>query len=73
MQTHFIRVLLQQFIRAKYERKEFIYPEKQEAYSRGKKEGILMKRGKKDNKFKPRKFFISAQDNCMKYYNRDQV
>lgn len=70
---HDVEVLLQQFIRAKYERKEFIYPEKQEAYSRGKKEGILMKRGKKDNKFKPRKFFISAQDNCMKYYNRDQA
>lgn len=66
-----VEVLRQQFIRAKYDRKEFIYPDKQVHYSRGKKEGVLMKRGKKDKSFKPRRFIISSQDNNMKYYNKD--
>lgn len=68
-----VEVLRQQFIRAKYERKEFMYPDKQVQYSRGKKEGVLMKRGKKDKSFRPRRFIISSQDNSMKYYNKDQA
>lgn len=68
-----VEVLRQQFIRAKYERKEFMFPDKQVQYSRGKKEGILMKRGKKDSRFKPRRFIISSQENCLKYYNKDQA
>ena len=41
-------------------------------YSKGKKEGVLMKRGKRDRKFHPRRFIISSQDNTLKYY-KDQV
>ena len=50
-----------------------MYPDKQVEYSRGKKEGTLMKRGKRDNRFKARRFIISAQDNSIKYYTKDQV
>ena len=50
-----------------------MYPDKQVEYSRGKKEGILMKRGKRDNKFKARRFILSSQDNSIKYYTKDQV
>ena len=50
-----------------------MFPDKQVQYNRGKKEGILMKRGKKDKSFKQRRFVISSQDNNIKYYNRDQV
>ena len=49
-----------------------MYPDKQVQYSRGKKEGILMKRGKNDRRFKPRRFVISSQDNNLKYF-KDNV
>ncbi|KAG8233241.1 hypothetical protein J437_LFUL013304 [Ladona fulva] len=49
--------LLEQWIRAKYEREEFCHPEKQPPpYMSGFMEGFLMKRGRTDSKYKPRRF-----------------
>lgn len=56
---------MEQWIRAKYEREEFIHVDKQ-TYVRDHIEGILMKKTSNDNKYYPRKFEIV--DNVLKYY-----
>ncbi|XP_042203677.1 arf-GAP with dual PH domain-containing protein 1-like isoform X3 [Homarus americanus] len=61
-------VLLEQWIRAKYERQEFIQVDKQ-TYIRNSLEGTLMKKAKDENKYFPRKFVIS--DNSLKYYSKE--
>ena len=67
-----IRVLREQWIRAKYERLEFMDPEKQQ-YLKGFREGYLWKRGKDDKKFNRRRFVLSETENTLKYYNKDDV
>ncbi|XP_039355024.1 arf-GAP with dual PH domain-containing protein 1-like isoform X2 [Mauremys reevesii] len=62
------QVLREQWIRAKYERKEFTKPGRQLPYSNGLKEGILWKRGRDNGQFLPRKFLLSEQDGCLKYF-----
>lgn len=62
-----------QFIRAKYMRKEFVYPDKQSHYSTNTKTGTLMKRGKNGDKYCARKFTINSMENCITYYNKPQV
>uniref|UniRef100_A0A8C3T4G5 ArfGAP with dual PH domains 1 n=1 Tax=Chelydra serpentina TaxID=8475 RepID=A0A8C3T4G5_CHESE len=62
------QVLREQWIRAKYERKEFTEPGRQLPYSNGLKEGILWKRGRDNGQFLPRKFLLSEQDGCLKYF-----
>ncbi|ELT99981.1 hypothetical protein CAPTEDRAFT_181489 [Capitella teleta] len=66
------QVLREQWIRAKYERLEFMDPEKQ-TYLAGFKEGYLMKRGKDDKKFQRRRFVLSETDNTLKYYNKEDA
>lgn len=61
------RILREQWIRAKYEREEFIHVEKQR-YSRGTMEGFLFKRSKVDDSCKQRRFVLSERDNTLKYY-----
>ncbi|XP_074594093.1 arf-GAP with dual PH domain-containing protein 1-like isoform X2 [Brevipalpus obovatus] len=64
---HYEKVLREQWIRAKYERKEFM--NKSDAvYNRGYMEGFLMKKGKKDKKLEKRKFVLSQVDQTLKYY-----
>lgn len=65
------RVLIEQWIRAKYEREEFCHPERQNHYVSGFMEGFLMKRGKEDSRYHPRKFILSEADDTLKYYVKE--
>ncbi|XP_070553179.1 arf-GAP with dual PH domain-containing protein 1-like [Ptychodera flava] len=60
-------ILREQWIRAKYERKEFM-DEKQQTYLLGRKEGFLWKRGKDDSRFQSRRFILDEEENVIKYY-----
>ncbi|CAH0545953.1 unnamed protein product [Brassicogethes aeneus] len=64
------QVLVEQWIRAKYQREEFCHPERQ-TYTSGHLEGYLMKRGKEDSKYQTRKFVLSEADDTLKYYVRE--
>lgn len=70
---HCCRLLRMQFIRAKYVRKEFVYPDKQSPYSTNTKTGQLLKRGKNGDKYCPRTFTINSKDNCIQYFNKPLV
>ncbi|NWW77910.1 ADAP1 protein, partial [Climacteris rufus] len=67
------QVLREQWIRAKYERKEFTEPGKQLPYSDGVKEGILWKRGRDNGQFLPRKFLLSEREGCLKYFTKQDA
>lgn len=64
------RILLEQWIFSKYHREEFIHPERQ-SYISGYMEGFLMKRGKEDSKYLPRKFVLREADDTLKYYIKE--
>lgn len=61
------QVLVEQWIRAKYQREEFCHPERQ-TYTSGRYSGFLMKRGKEDSKYRSRKFVLSEADDTLKYF-----
>jgi hypothetical protein len=63
-------VLIEQWIRAKYLREEFVSSERQD-YMSGHLEGMLLKRGKNDGKFVPRKFVLSETDGVLRYYIKE--
>ncbi|XP_076683705.1 arf-GAP with dual PH domain-containing protein 1 isoform X1 [Andrena cerasifolii] len=65
------QVLVEQWIRAKYEREEFSHPERQNHYVSGFMEGFLMKRGKEDSRYHPRKFVLSEADDTLKYHVKE--
>lgn len=67
------QLLREQWIRAKYERKEFIYTEKQEPYSAGYREGLLWKRGRDNGQFLSRKFVLSEREGALKYFNKNDA
>jgi len=56
--------LVEQWIRAKYQREEFCHPERQ-GYVSGYMEGFLMKRGKEDRRYHPRKFVLCEADDTL--------
>ncbi|XP_029445965.1 arf-GAP with dual PH domain-containing protein 1-like isoform X2 [Rhinatrema bivittatum] len=62
------QVLREQWIRAKYERKEFKEPGKLMLFSNGTKEGNLWKRGRDNGQYLIRKFVLSERDGTLKYY-----
>ncbi|XP_060135839.1 arf-GAP with dual PH domain-containing protein 1 isoform X2 [Zootoca vivipara] len=62
------QVLREQWVRAKYERKEFTEPGKHPPYSNGLKEGILWKRGRDNGQYLPRRFLLSEREGCLKYF-----
>lgn len=64
------QVLKEQWIRAKYEREEFLDPDRQ-TYLAGQMEGYMWKRGKEDEKFHPRKFVLSEAEDILKYYVKE--
>ncbi|XP_046722471.1 arf-GAP with dual PH domain-containing protein 1 isoform X2 [Silurus meridionalis] len=64
------QLLREQWIRAKYERNEFINVERQEPYSAGYREGFLWKRGRDNGQFMSRKFILSEREGAMKYFNK---
>lgn len=66
----FHRVLIEQWIRSKYERLDFSqngHPN----YISGHMEGFLMKRGKEDSRYQPRKFVLSETDDTLKYHVKE--
>lgn len=65
------RVLIEQWIRAKYEREEFCHPERQNHYVSGFMEGFLMKRGKEDSRYHPRKFVLCEAEDTLKYHVKE--
>ncbi|KAG1683747.1 Arf-GAP with dual PH domain-containing protein 1 [Nymphon striatum] len=64
------QVLREQWVRAKYEREEFIHIDRQ-TYLSGNMEGYLWKRGREDCRFQLRKFVLSEVDDVLKYYVKD--
>ncbi|KAG9264561.1 arf-GAP with dual PH domain-containing protein 1 isoform X1 [Astyanax mexicanus] len=64
------QLLREQWIRARYERNEFIYVERQEPYSAGYREGFLWKRGRDNGQFLSRKFILSEREGALKYFNK---
>ncbi|XP_008284779.1 arf-GAP with dual PH domain-containing protein 2 isoform X3 [Stegastes partitus] len=66
-------VLREQWIRAKYERKEFTgetkYPPV--SYTTGFYEGMLWKKGKENTQFLKRKFVLSEREFTLMYYNKE--
>ncbi|XP_046403238.1 arf-GAP with dual PH domain-containing protein 1-like isoform X2 [Ischnura elegans] len=66
--------LLEQWIRAKYEREEFCHPEKPPPqYLLGTMEGMLWKRGKSDSRYQPRRFVLNQMDDTLKYFVKQLV
>ncbi|KAA8585115.1 arf-GAP with dual PH domain-containing protein 1 [Etheostoma spectabile] len=61
-------LLREQWIRAKYERKEFLCVERQEPYSAGYREGFLWKRGRDKGQYLSRKFILSEREGVLKYF-----
>jgi len=68
----FHSVLIEQWIRAKYERKEFLDGSRQ-SYISGHKDGMLWKQGKASSKFALRRFVLSETDNSLIYFNKPHV
>lgn len=65
------RVLVEQWIRAKYQRLEFSVNERP-LYTSGFMEGFLMKRGKEDSRYQPRKFVLNEAEDTLRYYVKEQ-
>ncbi|KFO88881.1 Arf-GAP with dual PH domain-containing protein 2, partial [Buceros rhinoceros silvestris] len=65
-------VLREQWIRAKYEREEFVATRVcQDPCSAGTREGFLWKRGRENRHFQKRRFLLSAREGLMKYYTKE--
>eukprot|EP00073_Rattus_norvegicus_P051356 XP_017453740.1 PREDICTED: arf-GAP with dual PH domain-containing protein 1 isoform X1 [Rattus norvegicus] len=67
------QLLREQWIRAKYERQEFLHVEKQEPYSTGYREGLLWKRGRDNGQFLSRKFVLTEREGALKYFNKNDA
>ncbi|XP_038180858.1 arf-GAP with dual PH domain-containing protein 2 isoform X1 [Arvicola amphibius] len=64
-------VLKEQWIRAKYERQEFIADEKAVS-APGDREGFLWKRGRDNAQFLRRRFVLLAREGLLKYYTKEE-
>ncbi|XP_056228897.1 arf-GAP with dual PH domain-containing protein 1 isoform X2 [Seriola aureovittata] len=64
------QVLREQWIRAKYERKEFSEPGKNFTYEEGTRDGVLMKRGRDNGQFLSRRFVLSEREGTLKYFTK---
>ncbi|XP_051926480.1 arf-GAP with dual PH domain-containing protein 1 isoform X3 [Hippocampus zosterae] len=67
------KMLREQWIRAKYERNEFEFIEKQEPYTAGYREGFLWKRGRDNGQFLSRRFILSEREGALKYFNKQDA
>lgn len=67
-----LHILLEQFIRSKYERREFASSRQMPSFTLGRMENYLMKRGKEDNKYHPRKFVLNEADDTLRYYVKEE-
>lgn len=66
-------VLREQWIRAKYERREFMGGAAKLTYLSGHKEGYMEKKGKEEKKFCKRRFVLDETDNKLSYFIKDDV
>ncbi|KAM6377230.1 arf-GAP with dual PH domain-containing protein 2 isoform 2-T2 [Pluvialis apricaria] len=67
-------VLREQWIRAKYEREDFVATRIcQDPCSAGSREGFLWKRGRESRQFQRRWFLLSAREGVMKYYTKEEI
>ncbi|XP_056266216.1 arf-GAP with dual PH domain-containing protein 1 isoform X2 [Pseudoliparis swirei] len=64
------QTLREQWIRAKYERKEFSEPGKTFTYEEGTRDGMLMKRGRDNGQFLSRRFVLSEWEGTLKYFTK---
>ncbi|XP_026159913.1 arf-GAP with dual PH domain-containing protein 1 [Mastacembelus armatus] len=64
------QVLREQWIRAKYERKEFSEPGKNFTYEEGTRDGMLQKRGRGNAQFLSRRFVLSEREGTLKYFTK---
>ncbi|KAM9119799.1 arf-GAP with dual PH domain-containing protein 2 isoform 3-T3 [Pangshura tecta] len=65
-------VLKEQWIRAKYEREEFVATSVcHETDSSGSREGFLWKRGRDSRQFLERRFLLSAREGVLTYYTKE--
>ncbi|TFK03646.1 Arf-GAP with dual PH domain-containing protein 2 [Platysternon megacephalum] len=68
-------ILKEQWIRAKYEREEFVATsvchETGSSASAGSREGVLWKRGRDSRQFLKRQFLLSAREGVLKYYTKE--
>ncbi|XP_041033768.1 arf-GAP with dual PH domain-containing protein 1 isoform X1 [Carcharodon carcharias] len=67
------QVLREQWIRSKYERKDFTEANKPLAYATGYREGFLWKRGRDNGQFLNRKFVLSEADGILKYFAKNDA
>uniref|UniRef100_A0A9J7YGV7 Zgc:92360 n=1 Tax=Cyprinus carpio carpio TaxID=630221 RepID=A0A9J7YGV7_CYPCA len=63
-------VLREQWIRAKYERQEFMQNGKKLIYEDETRDGMLMKRGRDNGQFLNRRFVLSLRDGTLKYFTK---
>ncbi|XP_052513407.1 arf-GAP with dual PH domain-containing protein 2 [Budorcas taxicolor] len=71
MRTHRPVVLKEQWIRAKYERQEFMADGKTIS-APGNREGFLWKRGRDNAQFLKRRFVLLAREGLLKYYTKEE-
>ncbi|KAI2663178.1 Arf-GAP with dual PH domain-containing protein 1 [Labeo rohita] len=64
------QVLKEQWIRAKYERQEFMDNSKKLIYEDETRDGMLMKRGRDNGQFLSRRFVLSQREGTLKYYTK---
>ncbi|XP_039332314.1 arf-GAP with dual PH domain-containing protein 2 isoform X3 [Saimiri boliviensis] len=64
-------VLKEQWIRAKYERREFMADGETISLS-GNREGFLWKRGRNNSQFLRRRFVLLAREGLLKYYTKEE-
>ncbi|XP_068108219.1 arf-GAP with dual PH domain-containing protein 1-like [Hyperolius riggenbachi] len=62
------QVLREQWIRAKYERKEFMKKVDLDGFSNGVKQGTLLKRGRDNGQYLVRKFVLTLLDGTLRYF-----
>uniref|UniRef100_A0A8I3WVX4 Ring finger protein 135 n=1 Tax=Callithrix jacchus TaxID=9483 RepID=A0A8I3WVX4_CALJA len=65
-------VLKEQWIRAKYERREFM-ADGETISLPGNREGFLWKRGRNNSQFLRRRFVLLAREGLLKYYTKEEV
>ncbi|XP_051940607.1 arf-GAP with dual PH domain-containing protein 1 isoform X2 [Hippocampus zosterae] len=64
------QVLKEQWIRAKYERKEFTESANKFTYEQAIRDGTLMKRGRDNGLFLSRRFVLSEREGTLKYFTK---
>ncbi|KAI1886668.1 hypothetical protein AGOR_G00198170 [Albula goreensis] len=64
------QVLREQWIRAKYERKEFMDSGTKLTYEEGVRDDVLMKRGRDNGQFLSRRFVLLEREGTLKYFTK---